>query len=101
VLAGPFPQLTLHVAGSAHCTRQWPSAQSTSQAPLQTTSHFAAPSQLTWLASPTVAAQLAFTCWHEIVLLAPDVALHVCAFWQDAVAPSPPWSAHALSPFAQ
>jgi hypothetical protein len=68
---------------------------------LQTTSHFAAPSQFTRLASPTLAAQLAFTYWHATVLLAPVVALHVCAFWQDAVAPSPPWSVHALSPFAQ
>jgi hypothetical protein len=36
-----------------------------------------------------VAAQVALTYWQATVLPLPHVAAQLCAFWQDAVQPSP------------
>jgi hypothetical protein len=82
-------------------TLQCPPGQSTSQAPVHVTSHRAAPSQCTWLASPTEATHLFFTCWHATTLLVPDVTSQSAAFWQDALLSSPPCSLHVGLPFAQ
>jgi hypothetical protein len=94
-------QLSAHVAGLAHCTRQCPPGQSTSHDPVQTTSHDAAPSHRTWLPSPTDAEQRPRTYWQATRLPRPQVARQSNAFWQETLQSSPPVMEHAWLWLAQ